>query len=141
MTETIKRYKSKVDTWLVCVIAGAILISAIPVLIYEFSWTAAIVMTTTLVLLIWLLFNIYYIITENILTVSYAGIIRQNFRICDITKISPTNSILSAPAASLDRIAVYFKDRRLPLIISPKQKKEFIDTLILINGDIIYNHC
>lgn len=62
MTETIKRYKSKVDTWLVCVIAGAILISAIPVLIYEFSWTAAIVMTTTLVLLIWLLFNISYII-------------------------------------------------------------------------------
>lgn len=132
-----KIYKSKVDTWLVCFIVGVLLVSASPILLFEFSWKAAIVMTTTLLLLIRLLFGISYIVTENTLTVSYCGIIRQNFNIGDIEKIAPTNSILSAPASSLDRIAIYFKNKRMPLIISPKQKKEFIDTLLSINGRII----
>ena len=54
----------------------------------------------------------------------------------DIVKIVPDKSILSAPAASLDRIGIYAK-QHTPIVISPKDKKKFIDDLKSINPNII----
>ncbi len=51
-------------------------------------------------------------------------------------KITETNSILSAPAASLDRIAIYLRRQYSPVIISPENKNEFIEELQSINPDI-----
>lgn len=55
----------------------------------------------------------------------------------DIVKIVPDKSILSAPAASLDRIGIYVTKQHIPIVISPKDKKKFIDDLKSINPNII----
>lgn len=62
-----------------------------------------------------------------------------NYDINQIKKIKDTNySILSAPAASLDRIAIYFAQQKTPLVISPKDKMGFIRNLQSINPNIVY---
>ncbi|MDE6359749.1 MAG: PH domain-containing protein [Muribaculaceae bacterium] len=68
----------------------------------------------------------------------------SKYPIMGIKSISPTNSWLAAPAASLGkRIAITF-DRSvtgncMPLIISPVRQSEFISLLSSINPDIEYH--
>ncbi len=63
-----------------------------------------------------------------------------NYDINQIRKIKDTNSILAAPAASLDRIEIYFIQQKIPLIISPKDKNGFIRNLQSINPNIVYSN-
>ena len=55
-----------------------------------------------------------------------------------IRKIKETNNPISSPAASLDRIEVFYGKQSV--IISPKQKTEFINHLLSINPriEVIY---
>ncbi len=55
--------------------------------------------------------------------------------ISEIKAIRKTNSIISAPAASFDRIEVKYKVFNT-IIISPKDKKDFIQHLKKINPNI-----
>lgn len=52
-----------------------------------------------------------------------------------IRKIYNTNNPLSSPALSLDRIAVVY-NKFDEILISPKEKKAFIEALLKINPDI-----
>lgn len=47
----------------------------------------------------------------------------QSISLKDITYITPTNSLLSAPALSLDRIEIRYKGGSI--VISPKHKAGF----------------
>ncbi|MDE5923080.1 MAG: PH domain-containing protein, partial [Muribaculum sp.] len=49
---------------------------------------------------------------------------------------SPTRTILSSPAASMDRLAITFTNTRTPLVISPTDREKFIRTLTAMNPDI-----
>ena len=62
-------------------------------------------------------------------------IYKQKINITSIKKISETNNLLASPAASLDRIAIYYNEKDL-VIISPKDKIDFIDQLIKLNSKI-----
>ena len=53
-----------------------------------------------------------------------------------ITVIESTGSMSAAPAASSDRIAVYYKGSRQAVVISPDDRKGFIDLVEAINPDI-----
>ncbi|MBF1507414.1 MAG: PH domain-containing protein, partial [Prevotella pallens] len=81
-----------------------------------------------------------YTIHNNILSVKYSMLSTTNYDINQIRKIKDTNSILAAPAASLDRIAIYFIQQKTPLIISPKDKNGFIKNLQSINPNIVYSN-
>ncbi len=65
------------------------------------------------------------------------------FPISKIKEITPTQTLLSAPATSLTkRIAITFTDKKVlksstPLIISPSNQQFFIETLKSINPNII----
>ena len=58
-----------------------------------------------------------------------------NQRLTHNKKIEKTNSILSSPALSLDRIAIKF-NKFDEVYISPKEKQAFVDDLIKINPAI-----
>jgi hypothetical protein len=76
-----------------------------------------------------------YIINENQLLVKSTWIVNERIDISKITKIEKSNSILSSPALSLDRLLVRY-NKYDEVLISPKEKKEFIDELLKINPNI-----
>ena len=86
-------------------------------------------------LILHMLYNTKYVIQGNQLKV-FSGFIRfKPIDIQAIKKIEKTSSIISAPAASLDRIEVSY-GRFDSLIISPKDKAGFAQALLEINPDI-----
>ena len=135
-----KAYKTKISIWLICAIIGSTVIPIIPVLVYDFSWILVIIVALILFFALFSLFDIRYTIHNNILSVKYSMLSTTNYDINQIRKIKDTNSILAAPAASLDRIEIYFIQQKIPLIISPKDKNGFIRNLQSINPDIVYSN-
>lgn len=69
-----------------------------------------------------------YSIEGNILKIKCGFLINKSFEISCITKITETNNPISAPTASLDRLVIAF-DNYDSVVISPKQKYDFIDQL------------
>ena len=86
-------------------------------------------------LILHMLYNTKYVIQGNQLKV-FSGFIRfKPIDIQAIKKIKKTSNIISAPAASLDRIEVSY-GRFDSLIISPRDKTGFAQALLEINPDI-----
>ena len=86
-------------------------------------------------LILHMLYNTKYVIQGNQLKV-FSGFIRfKPIDIQAIKKIEKTSNIISAPAASLDRIEVSY-GRFDSLIISPRDKAGFAQALLEINPDI-----
>lgn len=81
------------------------------------------------------LFSISYIIDGKQLEVRCFYIMKESFSIDKIVRIEKSNTILSSPAASLDRMRLTFSDGKT-LVISPANRKGFIDTLKTINPKI-----
>lgn len=89
-----------------------------------------------LILVSWLWFGTRYILRDGKL-ITWAGFIPfPQIKVADIIKIKPTKSFISAPACSLDRILVQYSSSDY-LIISPKNKKEFIQALLAENPEIV----
>ena len=72
------------------------------------------------------LFNIRYVIRGTSLIVK-DGLFSHAYDIKDIQSIKPTHTLLSAPAASLDRLEISFTHDSL--VVSPKHKDDFISQL------------
>lgn len=86
-------------------------------------------------LILHMLYHTKYVIQGNQLKV-FSGFIRfKPIDIHAIKKIEKTSNIISAPAASLDRIEVSY-GRFDSLIISPRDKAGFAQALLEINPDI-----
>lgn len=133
-----KIYKSKVDIWLIFLIIGISFISILPVLLFAFSWIAISITLGLYVFILYCFCSIEYIITDDILNIKCGFLIDEKIKISNIVKIVPDKSILSAPAASLDRIGIYINNQKTPIIISPKNKTDFIYNLRILNPNIIY---
>lgn len=75
-----------------------------------------------------LFFSISYEVTDEVLTVTTFFFIKKSIFIKDITRIVESNNPLSSPAASLDRLEVYY-GKYSSTVISPKDKAGFIKHL------------
>ncbi len=124
-----KIYKSKVDWWLIILIGcvfGYPIIDGI--LTNEYFLSA--IFAFVLVLFFLLSKTIRYRIEgENLM------IWNTKIEIKSIRKIYRTNNPLSSPALSLDRLAIVY-NKFDEIIISPKERNEFIDELLKINPSI-----
>lgn len=132
-------YRSKISWWLVILICIVSLLPILPIICCDLSWVEVSILSLLWVFIFYCIFSNRYIIEGNILNIKCGFFINEKVNIMDIIKIVPTNSFLAAPAASLDRIAIYLKKQRSPVVISPKNKYEFINQLKSINPDIICN--
>lgn len=72
---------------------------------------------------------------KNQLIVKSTWIVNERIGISKITKFEKSNSVLSSPALSLDRLSVRY-DKYEEVLISPKEKKAFIDELLKANPNI-----
>ena len=72
----------------------------------------------------WLWWGTGYLVTERDLKIK-SGPFRQAIPLVEIKAITPSKSILSAPALSLDRLEISY-GRSKSVLISPLKKEEFL---------------
>jgi len=99
------------------------------------SWIAMLIIALTGGFVIFNVFSIRYIINEEHLTVNGSFTYKKTIPIKDIRKIKETNNPLAAPAGSMDRLEIRY-NKSDSVIISPKNKMQFINTLVAKNPDI-----
>lgn len=79
--------------------------------------------------------SINYKIEKENLNVKCTFLVNENIEINTIRKITETYNPLSSPAASIDRIEIFY-NKFDSVLISPKKKKEFIEDILKINPNI-----
>lgn len=119
-------YASKIDVWLLAVIL-ACLVPVFTLLYMERSILNILIGVFTLLAVGVLPFSIRYVVTADELIVSWGFVVSQHYPISAIRSIRPTRTVLSAPAASLDRLEICLD--RDSVIVSPKRKAAFISQL------------
>ena len=129
-----KKYPSKISYGLVIIILAIIIGSAIP-MVSPPIWLGLLINIMVLVFISHLLLNTYYVIDENFLVVKSGFVVNKKIDINTIIIVSETNSIISAPAASFDRLNIVYKQHN-SILISPRDKTEFIDHIKRINPKI-----
>ena len=128
-------YRSKMSKWLVVFIAIVIIGIAITMIIVK-AWPAMILDVLLFGLFAYLFNTTDYTVDGSTLKVRSGFIINITIDIATITKIEPTNSVLSAPALSFDRLEVFY-NKYDSVVISPKDKAGFIAKLQEINPGIV----
>jgi hypothetical protein len=129
-----KVYKSKVDWWL-----GLFLIYPIYLFVTSIAkgqLIGFVGLGSVTGIVIFVSKTTRYIIQDNELIVKSLWIVNQRIDVSKIRKIVKTNSILSSPALSLDRIAVHY-NKFDEVYISPLEKQDFINDLLEININIV----
>lgn len=128
-----KRYDSKIGIGLVLIISTILTGTSILMLIYQ-AWFGLIIILTVALLVIHIFKNTFYIISGNDLIIKCGLIYKVTIKIDKIKKLEETNNPLSSPAASLDRLAIYYYNDYI--LVSPKDKMDFISDLMKINPGI-----
>jgi PH (Pleckstrin Homology) domain-containing protein len=136
------RFESKRDLWIVLYtrVAPFVLLAVISAFEYARGHNmrgplaGLIVIVIAEVFLIGpILRSIYYVIDGDTLLIS-GGIARWRVPIRSIRSITPTRSILSSPALSLDRLRIEYDGKRI--MVSPEEKQRFIAALKAVNPSI-----
>lgn len=94
-----------------------------------------IILIGSLIFLAVLFYSISYEVNDELLTVISFFFIKKNILIKDITRLVESNNPISSPAASLDRLEVYY-GKYSSVIISPKDKMGFIAHLKRLSPSI-----
>ena len=130
----IKNYKSKLGLELIIpliLIFGYSLFE----LISKKVWIGIFVMVLTIIFLLYTFMSINYKIENDNLNVKCTILMNINIDIKSIRKIIETSNPLSSPAASIDRLEIFY-NKFDSILISPKLKKQFIQNLLEINPNI-----
>jgi hypothetical protein len=127
------RFRSKVDTWLVVLlaIAGlAALLGSASLLGSGAAGALGVAILTTLVALglpVWLLFATHYTFEGNELRIQ-GGPLRWTVPVDQIHSVRPSRSVWSSPALSLDRLRIDYGKGRW-ILISPEDREGFLAEL------------
>lgn len=128
-----KIFKSKIDWWFGLILVYPIFVSITAMIKGEWIGLLGLVGVVGFILI--LSKTTQYIINENELIVKSTWIVNERIALSKITKIEKSNSILSSPALSLDRVLVRY-NKYDEILISPKERQSFIDELLKINPNI-----
>lgn len=131
----IKTFKSKIGLELIIplvLVFGTLLIlsaSAKP------SWLGFAILVPVILFVVHIFMTTYYVINGNNLIIKCGFFFNKTIDIRTIKKVSETNNLLSSPATSIDRIEITY-GKFDAIIVSPKQKKEFINDITTLNPSI-----
>jgi membrane protein YdbS with pleckstrin-like domain len=132
----IQTFRSRIDTWVILVlVASAVIVLAVTG--FALALSPRISIQTWLIeglavlfglgLPIWIFSTTSYTVDGETLIVR-CGPLLQRVELRTITRITPTRSALSAPALSLDRMAITYGAKQV-VVISPKEKEAFLRAL------------
>ena len=132
-------HRSKKDLWLVSLVWASVLV---PLVFGVYNITAPggnphagrtliFVATFTCALFLWLTYPLYYEIPPSHLIVRCGILVRKKIALASIEGVRPTRNPLSAPAWSLDRLQVSYRNGGgiTLVLISPEDKMQFMREL------------
>jgi len=127
-------YRSKIapGMW---ALAGGLIVGLCVYYIINQLWVALMVNLLVVSFITHMIVTTRYTITGNILNVHCGFFYNTDIDILSIKFIVETNSMLSAPALSGDRIEIFY-NRYDSVVISPPDKMAFISALKIINNGI-----
>ncbi|WP_070137939.1 PH domain-containing protein [Crocinitomix algicola] len=137
-----KSYKVKIDWWFV-ILVELICIAPIP-FIYSSNSDFSEVILPSIILLIsaigvgYIFMGTKYYIDKNQFFIKAGFLMKINIPVEKIRSIEKTNSKLSAPAPSFDRLLIKY-NKYDEVIISPNNQKELAADLLQINAEIQVN--
>jgi len=146
-----KEFASKIDAWLIVLLAIAVLYPigiGIFVLITDHKhgmagFLATLGSSILVALIVWLLaIPVLYTVADGLVKVRAGKLIRVNVAIKDIVEVSPSRSLISSPALSMDRLAIKVSKNgsaKLAVLISPDEKSEFMILLSRIDNGLFYD--
>lgn len=129
-----KRFYSKIGLEVVIPIVLIIGVTT-TLMVLQKAWPGVAVLLVTMLFIVHLITNTYYQIEHSALRIKSGFIINKLIAINSIRKIQKSNSIFSSPAASLDRLEIFY-NKYDSILISPKDKQEFLAQLRNINPAI-----
>lgn len=129
-----KVYKSKISFEIIIPIL-IILTFGFKNIINEPKVAPIILLILVLAFITYMLTSIKYTVENQNLNIKAGFLINQNINIMNIESIKKSKNILSSPAASLDRLEI-IENNKNSILISPKNKIEFIEELKKINPQI-----
>ncbi len=129
-----KRFKSKVDTWILVLLVVAIVVQIVAIGAAALNaqsplGTTGLILTMIAIvgLMIWLLIGTHYTVDRNTLRI-VAGPFRWKVPIDQITSVEATRNPLSSPALSLDRLRLRYGKKRW-IMISPADRAGFLKAI------------
>lgn len=128
-----KIHRSKIDWWWGLPLLFPIFRSIQAII--EGDWLGYLVLLCVVLLVVFLSKTTRYIINEDQLIVKSFWIVNEKIDISKIRKVEKSNSVLSSPALSLDRIAVRY-NKFDEIYLSPQNKQLFFEDLLSVNPDI-----
>ncbi len=130
-----KTFKSKIG--LAILIPIAFLLMTIEILmIINGIWLSAIIVGLVILFITYLYLDTSYKFTDdNKLKIKSGFLINKSIDIHSIKTVKQTRDPLASPALSLDRLEIYY-NKYDKVIISPKEKSEFVNQLKQINANI-----
>ncbi|WP_149275321.1 PH domain-containing protein [Pareuzebyella sediminis] len=129
-----KKYPSKISFGLLALILLVLVGSTIPIITPP-NWPGVFINLAALIFILYLYSQTYYVIDGHFLKVRAGFLVNKKIDINQVHTIRETRSLLSAPALSLDRIEVNWSTNKA-VVISPKNKKEFIEEMLRVNPKI-----
>ncbi|PWL38873.1 hypothetical protein DKG77_11590 [Flagellimonas aquimarina] len=133
-----KKYPSKISYGLLLLVLIIPIATVFP-LISSQRWFPVGVNIFIVVFMLWVFFNLYYIIDEGVLSIKLGFVAFKRIDIQSIKMIAETSSLISAPAASLDRLEIIY-NKHNGIIISPKDKSGFIEHITKANPRIVIQY-
>ncbi|MFD0989590.1 PH domain-containing protein [Mariniflexile jejuense] len=131
-----KIYKSKISYGLLVFI---FFIMFLPMLFaqgkFVFNTLGVVINVVVFSFIIHLFHNTEYVIDKEILKIKCGFFYKKQIEINKIKKITKTNTLMSSPAASFDRIEIYY-NKFESVVVSPKDKQAFTERLIELNPNI-----
>jgi hypothetical protein len=125
-----KVYKSKRDWWLMLIVFGAMGFPVVMGILEKNYLISGFFAGIMIVIAILFHFTVYKLDGEHLI------VGRTKIDIKTIRKVYKTNNPVSSPALSIDRIAICY-NKFDEILISPKEREDFIGELLKANPDIV----
>ncbi|MGV3697314.1 MAG: PH domain-containing protein [Flavobacterium sp.] len=125
-------YKSKRDWWLMLIVFVPLGFPIVMGIVENDYWTSLIFVAIFAAMSILFHYTRYTIQDDKLI------IWTTKIDIHTITKIYKTRNPLSSPALSINRIAICY-NKYDEVLVSPKEREEFIGELLKVNPNIVVN--
>lgn len=130
-----KIYNSKIGLELVIPLIFVFGIVLFLTVIEKPNWIGIAILAPVIVFIVHMFLTTNYTIENDKLTIKCGFLFNKTIDINSIKKITETNNALSSPATSLDRLEITY-GKFDSVIISPKQKQEFINDITTLNPNV-----
>lgn len=128
-------FVSKRDRWLAGLIWLAVIVNVVVgIFLLTAMFLASLGLFLAAALVLSVLYRTFYRVTNRQIYI-HSGPFRWTVDPMHITEVVPTDSPLSAPACSLDRLRIVTTGRSI--MISPVNKNEFLKTLTAIDEGLV----